>query len=137
MRLALASFSLDVPDFAITMNDNDGFHARVRPSAALYALYYPSAGRNGWAFGGALRYLRLRYTHDDAPGASVDTGEVSPELIAAYKWHPTRHGFYVQPWVGLSVVLHRTVEPTIGGRTYDPFVIQPFFTVNLGWELAL
>jgi hypothetical protein len=97
-RIAVASFSLDVPDPAVQVGGNDGFHLRVRPSAALYVLrYFP--GRSGWLVGGSLRYLRLRYTHDDAPGAHGDLGTVSPEVIAGYHWHPTPRGL-LRPAVG-------------------------------------
>mgnify|MGYP000376098636 CR=1 FL=1 len=50
-RIAVASFSLDVPDPAVQIGGNDGFHLRVRPSAAIYVLrYFP--GRSGWLVGG-------------------------------------------------------------------------------------
>ena len=141
LRFALASFALDVPDFAVQLGGNDGFHIRVRPSAALYVLYYLSSSRNGFAVGGSLRYLRLRTTHDDVFGAHDDTSELSPEAIVAYKWHPTRYGFYVQPWFGLSATLWRSHDAkvgdsAVGDRTYDPLPVQAFFTVNLGWELV-
>src|SRR5690349_3453902 len=46
VRLAIASFSLHVPD-PIAQIGNDGFDERVRPSGAIYALYYPrEAGRD-------------------------------------------------------------------------------------------
>ena len=134
-RIAVASFALDVPDPAVQVGGNDGFHLRVRPSAAIYVLrYFP--GRDGWLVGGALRYLRLRYTHDDAPGARGDLSTVSPELIAGYHWHPTRAGFYVQPWVGLAVLAWTSADAAVDGRAYDGLPIQPFATVNLGWELG-
>jgi len=136
LRLAIASFALDVPDFAVQLGGNDGFHGRVRPSAAVYVLYYPAL-RNGWAFGGALRYLRLRYQHDDAPGEESKTSEISPELIVGYKWHPSGLGFYLQPWLGLSSTLWRSEEIQVGTLDYDPLPVQAFFTVNLGWELEL
>ncbi len=134
-RIAVASFALDVPDPAVQVGGNDGFHLRVRPSAAIYVLrYFP--GRDGWLVGGALRYLRLRYTHDDAPGARGDLSTVSPELIAGYHWHPTRAGFYVQPWVGLAVLAWTSADAAVDGRAYDGLPIQPFATVNLGWEFG-
>ncbi len=135
-RIAVASFSLDVPDPAVQVGGNDGFHLRVRPSAALYVLrYFP--GRNGWLVGGSLRYLRLRYTHDDAPGAHGDLGTISPEVIAGYHWHPTRAGFYIQPWVGVGVLAWTSADAVVAGRAYDGLPIQPFATVNLGWEFDL
>lgn len=138
LRLAAASFSLDVPEIAATLNGNDGFAVRVRPSAAIYALYYLSPpGHDGFAFGGSLRYLRLRYAFVDAPDARADTRELSPELIAAYQWHPNpRYGFYLQPWVGLSLTAYRDGEPIVAGRRYRPLPVQPFFTINIGWELG-
>lgn len=56
VRLAIASFSLHVPDLVAQLGGNDGFDLRVRPSGALYALYYVRApGHDGLAFGGSLR----------------------------------------------------------------------------------
>ena len=117
VRVAVASFSLDVPDFATQLGGNDDFHLRVRPSAALYVLSYLSPKRDGFAVGGSLRYLRLRYTHDAFDGASADTS-------------------YVQPWLGLSATVWRSDDAVVGDRTYDPLPLQAFFTVNLGWELV-
>lgn len=136
LRLAVASFALDVPDFAAQLGGNEDFHIRVRPSAALYLLYYLSPKRNGFAVGGSLRYLRLRYTHDEVADMHDDTRELSPEAIIAYKFHPTRFGFYVQPWLGLSATLWRSHDPVVETHAYDPLAVQAFFTVNLGWELA-
>ena len=136
VRVAVASFALDVPNFAAQLGGNDDFHIRVRPSAALYVLYYLSPGRNSFAVGGSLRYLRLRYTHDDSPSAYSETRELSPEAIVGYKWHPSRYGFYLQPWFGLSVTAWRSHDPVVGDRAYDPLPVQAFFTVNLGWELV-
>lgn len=48
-RIAVASFSLDVPDPAVQVGGNDGFHLRVRPSAALYVLRYFPGGTAGWS----------------------------------------------------------------------------------------
>jgi hypothetical protein len=135
VRVAVASFSLDVPDLVTQLGGNDDFHLRVRPSGALYVLYYLSPGRSGLAVGGSVRYLRLRYTHDAVPGMEAETSEVSPEAIVGYKWHPTRHGFYLQPWLGASITAWRSGEPVVGDRTYAPLPVQLFFTVNLGWEL--
>ena len=137
LRFAIASFALDVPDAALQFSGNEGFHARVRPSVALYVLYYPSPERGGWAFGGSLRYLRLRYTHDDEPGGRANVSEVSPELIAGYKWHPGAAGFYLQPWFGLGVTAVRDGDLDVGAHTYDPPPVQLFATVNLGWDVAL
>lgn len=136
VRIAAASFALDVPDLAAQLGDNDGFHLRVRPSAAVYVLYYLAPGRDGLALGGSLRYLRLRATHDAFTGVHDDTRELSPEAIVAYKWHPSRYGFYLQPWFGLSATAWRAHDLRVGDRTYDPLPVQAFFTVNLGWELV-
>lgn len=137
VRIAPACFSLDVPDMVAELGGNDGFHIRVRPSPAVYVLYFPTGDGRGWWFGGALRMLRLRYTHDDAAGLDAETTEVSPEAIGGYRWFPTRHGFYVQPWVGLSVTAYRSGDLDVGTQTYDPLPVQLFATVNLGWEFAL
>lgn len=138
VRIAAASFMVNVPDVAGQLGGNDGFHIKVRPSAALYILYYLNGpGEDGFAFGGALRYLRFRYTHDAEPGVQAETAELTPEAIAAYQWHPFKNGFYLQPWVGFSVTVARDGEPVVGAQTFDPLPIQPFFTVNVGWELRL
>lgn len=138
VRLAIASFSLHVPDALSQIGGNDGFDLRVRPSGALYALYYLGApGRDGLALGASLRYLRLRYEHDAAPGQRADVTELSPEAIIGYQWHPFHNGFYLQPWLALGVTLSRSGEPVVGGQRYDALPIQPFFTVNLGWEQRL
>jgi hypothetical protein len=136
-RVAVASFSLDVPDFAVQGGGNDGFHLRVRPSAAVYVLRYHRPGRDGWLYGASLRYLRLRYTHDDVAGERADLAAVSPELIGGYKWHPGGAGFYVQPWAGVGVLAWTSDDATVGTRAYDGFPLQPFLTVNLGWEFEL
>jgi hypothetical protein len=130
-----------VPDPVAELGGNDGFDIEVRPSGAIYVLYYlRPAGQNGFAFGGALRYLRLRYTHADEPGDGR-VSELSPEAIAAYQWHPLpggpARGLYLQPWIGLSFTAYRDGDRVVGARTYDPLPVQPFFTVNIGWELAL
>lgn len=138
VRLAIASFSLHVPDPLAQVGGNDGFDLRVRPSAALYALYYlRTPGRDGFAVGTSLRYLRLRYEHDDVPGARADTSELSPEAIVGYQWHPFHNGFYLQPWLALGVTVVRSGEPTVGSHRYEPLPVQPFFTVNIGWEQRL
>lgn len=136
-RVAVASFALDVPDASTELGGNDGFHLRVRPSAAVYALRYLGSGRDGWTVGGALRVLRLRYTHDDEPGARADLTTVSPELIAGYKWHPGGTPFYLQPWVGLGVLAWRSAGDTVGTHAYDGLPVVPFATVNVGWEFEL
>ena len=133
LRVALASFALDVPDAVAELGGNDGFGIQVRPSAAVYVLYY----HGNIALGGAMRYLRLRYTHDDVDDVHRDTRELSPEAIVGYRWHPTSYGFYVQPWLGLSATLWRSDETRVGDRTYDPMPVQLFVTVNVGWELVL
>jgi len=138
VRIAVASFSLNVPDLVAQVGGNDGFHLQVRPSAAVYVLYYfKPGGRDGFAVGGAMRYLRLRYEHDDVPGQHADASEVSPEAIVGYQWHPFRNGFYLQPWLGLSATLAHDGEAVVGDRDFDALPIQPFFTVNVGWEQAL
>lgn len=135
VRGAVASFSLDVPDVIAQLGGNDGFHQHLRPSGALYGLYYLS-DRSGWAFGGSLRLLRWEYTYDGDPG-HADTWELSPEAIAAYQWHPTASGFYVQPWATVATTVYRHGDPRIDGHRYDPLPIQLFATVNLGWDLTL
>jgi hypothetical protein len=137
-RIAVASFSVNVPDLVTELGGNDGFHLRVRPSAAVYVLHYFAApGRDGFCVGGSVRYLRLRYEHDEVPGMRADVGELSPEAIVGYQWHPFDNGFYAQPWLGLSFTLARDGEPVVGDRRYNPMPIQPFFTVNVGWEFRL
>lgn len=138
VRLAVASFALHVPDAIAQLGGNDGFDVRVRPSAALYALYYRARpGHDGLAFGVSVRYLRTRYEHDDAHGAAAATSELSPEAIVGYQWHPWRNGFYLQPWFALGVTIHRDHDAVVGGHTYDPLPLSPFFTVNVGWEQRL
>jgi hypothetical protein len=138
VRVAIASFSLDVPDFVAQIGGNDGFHLRVRPSVALYVLYYfKPGGHDGLAVGGSMQYLRLRYEHDAAPGMEADVGEVSPQAIVGYQWHPFHNGFYLQPWLALGVALSHSADAVVGGHRYDELPISPFFTVNIGWEQAL
>lgn len=139
LRVGLGNFSLDVPDALAELGGNEGFHLRVRRSHALYLLWYPrpQANVSGLCFGGSLRYLRLRYTHDDAPGDRAHVGEVSVEGIVGYKWHPFDAGFYVQPWAALAATLGTRGERSVGGRTYDAMPVQLFATVNIGWELEL
>lgn len=137
VRIAVASFSLHVPDPLSQIGGNEGFDLRVRPSGALYALYYFRPGRNGFSVGGSLRYLRLRYEHDDLPGERATTRELSPELIVGYQWHPFKNGFYLQPWLALGVTLIRDGDPIVDDREYDTMPVSPFFTVNIGYEHAL
>jgi hypothetical protein len=138
LRLAIASFSLHVPDLLSQIGGNDGFDLRVRPSGALYALYYPRpATHDGLVIGASLRYLRLRYEHDDLPDQHADVSEISPEAIVGYQWHPFHNGFYLQPWLALGVTVWRDGDPVVGDRRYSALPIQPFFTVNLGWEQRL
>ena len=136
LRFAAASFSLDVPDFAAQLGGNDDFHIRVRPSGAAYVLYYVSKNRNSFLLGGSIRILRLRYTHDMFEGAHDDVGEISPEAIVGYMWHPTKYGFYLQPWFGLSATAWRSHDPRVGDQEYEPQPLNAFFTVNVGFELV-
>lgn len=135
LRLAVASFSLDVPDVVAQLGGNDDFHLRVRPSVAIYGLYVLSDGRGGWVAGGALRYLRLEYSRDDLDDRAR-VGELSIEAIAGYKWHPLASGFYLQPWGGVSRVLMRRGDAVVGGRDYKELPVGLFATVNIGWELS-
>ena len=138
LRVAIGNFSLDVPEFAAELGETDGWNLHVRPgSGALYVLYLLSPKRNTFVLGGSLRFLRVEYTHDAFPGSRLRTAELSPEGIVGYKWHPTRYGFYVIPWLGLSTTLVRSDDLIVGDRQYTPLPIQAFFTVNLGWELVL
>jgi hypothetical protein len=136
VRLAIASFSLHVPD-PIAQIGNAGFDERVRPSGAIYALYYfASPSHDGFAAGASIRYLRIRYAQDDEPGLSADVSQISPEAIVAYQWHPFHNGFYLQPWFALGVTLWSSGDGVVGGHRYDPLPVSPFFTVNIGYELA-
>ncbi|HEY4182781.1 MAG TPA: hypothetical protein VGM90_38380 [Kofleriaceae bacterium] len=137
VRFALASFSLHVPD-VVSQIGNDGFDERIRPSGALYALYYlNAAGHDGFAFGASLRLLRIRYEHDDVPGTEAHVTELSPEAIVGYQWHPFHNGFYLQPWLALGVTVWKNHPGKVGTYTYDELPISPFFTVNIGWEQAV
>ncbi|HEY4183177.1 MAG TPA: hypothetical protein VGM90_40415 [Kofleriaceae bacterium] len=134
LRFAIASFSLHVPDI-VSQIGNDGFDERVRPSGAIYGLYYPrAAGRDGFAFGASVRLLRIRYEHDDVLDMEDHVTEVSPEAIVGYQWHPFHNGFYLQPWLALGVTVWRNHPGTVGTYSYDELPISPFFTVNIGWE---
>lgn len=134
VRLAIASFALHVPDVLTGLLGNDGIDQRVRPSGALYGLYYfAPPGHDGFAVGASLRYLRLRYT-EDATQAQLDVSEVSPEVIVGYQWHPLHGRFYLQPWFALGVTVWRSRELALG---VDEPPVSPFFTVNVGYEYAL
>ncbi len=134
LRVAVANFALDVPDPVTQFDDeNDGFHLRVRPTPALFV----HAIHKGFLLGGSLRYLRLEYKHDDFPGESASSEDVSLELIVGYRWFPSSTGFYLHPWLGLSASLHQSGSTEVGDRSYQALPIQPFATVNLGWELSL
>jgi hypothetical protein len=110
-----------------------GFHLKIQPTPALFvhAIY------KGFLLGGSLRYLRLAYTHDDFAGERSHTQDISLEAIAGYRWFPTKSGFYLHPWLGLSTSLHQSGDARVGDRSYQALSIQPFATVNLGWELSL
>ena len=135
LRAGLGNFSLDVPDAIAQLGGNDGFHQHVRPSNALYILYFLN-DRSGLAFGGSLRLLRLSTTRDGET-ETAKTWEFGPEAIAGYKWMPTKYGFYVMPWVAVGVTLYRNHDATVAGRTYDPLPVNLFATVNIGYELSL
>jgi hypothetical protein len=138
VRVAIASFSLHVPDLVSQLGGNDGFHVRVRPSGALYVLYYfAPAGHDGVALGGSVRYLRIEYDHDSAPGVTANVSEISPEAIIGYQWHPFHNGFYLQPWLALGVALSHSAPAVVGTHTYNEAPVSPFATVNIGWERGL
>ena len=133
-RFGLGNFSLDVPDFAAQRNsDNDGFHIHVRRSHALYGLHFFSDLR-GWCVGGSVRYLRLEYTHDNTPDERARIGELSVEAIGGYKWHPTKAGFYVMPWLAIALPLASSDTATVGDATYEADFVQVFATANIGWQ---
>jgi hypothetical protein len=138
VRLAIASFSLHVPDAIAQLGGNDGFDERVQPSGAVYALYYlRTPGEDGLAVGGSVRLLRVRYRHDDVPDLEDHVTEVSPEAIVGYQWHPFHDGFYVQPWLALGVTVWRDHDARVGDHAFTELPVSPFFTVNLGWEHGL
>jgi hypothetical protein len=137
VRLAIASFSLHVPD-VLSQIGNAGFDERVEPSAALYVLYYfRPAGHDGFSVGGSVRWLRVRFEHDAEPGLEAHIKELSPEAIVGYQWHPFHNGFYLQPWFALGVTLWRDHDPVVGTHRYSELPVSPFFTVNIGYEQAL
>ncbi len=134
VRIAIASFALHVPDVLSGLLGNDGVDQRVRPSGAIYGLYYVGPpGKDGLAIGASLRYLRIRYELESDPAMRIDVSELSPEVIAGYQWHPLDGRFYVQPWFALGVTVWRSRGL---GFAYEP-PVSPFFTVNVGYELAL
>ena len=98
-------------------------------------LHRPS--RDGFAVGGSVRYLRIRYEHDDFPNETTDVTEISPEAIVGYQWHPLHGRFYLQPWLALGVALSHSARATVGTHTYHELPVSPFFTVNIGWEQRL
>jgi hypothetical protein len=138
VRISVAQFSVDVPDFIAQLGGNDGFHVDVRPgSGALYVLYYVKRPfEDGLTVGASMRYLRFRYTHDDSPGVRTSVTQLSPEAIVGYQWHPFKNGFYVQPWLALGVAIYRSRDPVVGANEYDEMPISVFATVNLGYEHA-
>lgn len=143
LRLSLAGFSVNVPDFLASPLYGEGTHIDVRPgSGAIYALYYFRApGKDGFCAGMSMRYLRVHSTHDDADGA-IDLREVSPEAIVGFQWHPFGNGFYLQPWLALGVTVYSSGTQTYpmpknGAVTFDEPAVSPFFTVNIGYEQAI
>ncbi len=91
VRLAIASFSLHVPDPISQLGGNDGFDEKVEPSGAFYALYYFAApGESGFALGASFRLLKLSFMRDDIANTEARVTEISPEAIIAYQWHPFR-----------------------------------------------
>ncbi len=144
VRLAVASFSLHVPDRISQLNGNGGFDEKIEPSGAFYALYYFGApGENGFAVGASFRILKLSITRDDTAATAATEArvtEISPEAIVGYQWHPfpvSAPGFYLQPWLGLGVDVWKNHEAIVGGKQYSELPIDPFFTVNLGYEQPL
>lgn len=136
VRLAIASFALHVPDVLTSLLGNDGWDVTVRPSGAIYGLYYLRDPReNGFAVGASIRFLRFRIENDTEPGR-LAYREVSPEAIVAYQWHPFDSGFYLQPWFALGVTVWRSADTlaTSTGVAYEPLLVNPFFTVNVGYE---
>jgi hypothetical protein len=144
VRVAIASFALDVPDFIAHTFYGDGIDQRVRPSGAIYGLYYFNApGKDGFAVGASVRYLRTRYEHESDPSLTADIDEISPEVIVGYQWHPMNGRFYLQPWFALGVTVwrdrgtHLGSDPATSPIVLDPLPVSPFFTVNLGYEYSL
>ncbi|HEY0254914.1 MAG TPA: hypothetical protein VGC41_25485 [Kofleriaceae bacterium] len=137
VRLAVASFSLDVPDAISNIHGNDGFDEKIRPCGAVYGLYYFNPpGHDGFAAGVSVRYLRLEFQHDNVDGVA-DIKEISPEAIIAYQWHPFDNGFYLQPWLALGVTVWRDHDAVVGNFKYDELPVNPFFTINIGYEQPL
>jgi hypothetical protein len=142
VRVAVASFALHVPDILSQKLNGGGIDQRVRPSGAIYGLYYfEKTGVDGFAIGASIRYLRIRYTDESEPSRTTDVREISPEVIAAYQWHPWKGRFYIQPWFALGVTVWRQGSLALGPDpapiVVDPWPVSPFFTFNLGYEYAL
>ncbi|MFT3700006.1 MAG: hypothetical protein QM831_43075 [Kofleriaceae bacterium] len=137
VRFAVASFALNAPDLVTQLNGNDGFHEKVLPCGAFYALYYFSpAAHDGFAAGFSVRYLREEYTRDGFDTFD-DIKEISPEAIVGYQWHPFHNGFYLQPWLALGVSVYKNHDAVVGNVKYDPLPVSPFFTINVGYEQPL
>jgi len=141
VRLAVASFSLHVPDPISQLHGNGGFDEKVEPSGAFYALYcFGAAGEDGFSVGASFRILKLSITRDDTADAEARVTEISPEAIVGYQWHPfpvSTPGFYLQPWLGLGVDVWKNHEAIVGGKQYSELPIDHFFTVNIGYEQPL
>lgn len=134
VRLAIASFALHVPDVLSGLLGNDGVDQRVRPSGAIYGLYYFHApGEDGFVVGASIRYLRIHYEVEDDPSMELDISEISPEAIVGYQWHPWKGRFYLQPWFAVGVTMWRNKSLDFA---YEP-PVSPFFTVNIGYEYGL
>ena len=134
VRIAIASFALHVPDFLGHILNGEDIDQRVRPSGAIYGLYYfKGPGHDGLAVGASIRYLRIHYELESDSAMDLDISEISPELIAGYQWHPLHNGFYLQPWFALGVTVWR--DKSLGFVDEPP--VSPFFTVNIGYELSL
>ena len=58
MRIAVASFSLDVPDFVAQLGNNDGFDLEVRPFHELEFLRNSGAARPKTSAGGTMKMQR-------------------------------------------------------------------------------
>jgi hypothetical protein len=51
-----------------------------------------------------------------------------------YQWFPTRHGFYVMPWLGLGASAALSGERTVGGERYNVSPVIAFATLHTGWR---
>jgi hypothetical protein len=69
--------------------------------------------------------------------ADATAPDRSRGAIVGYQWHPFHNGFYLQPWLALGVTLARQGEAVVGDKRYAELALQPFFTVNVGWEQHL